>query len=196
VKFGKTEAGTIWLAADRTSPYRFYQYWLNTDDRDVINYLKYFTWLSEAEILELESATREKPEQREAQRTLAKEISAMVHGETELANAEKASQVLFGGEIEGLGAAEVQDIFQDVSSSEVPQAQFEGEGFSIIELLALSGLVGSKGEARRLLQQGGVYLNNRPVSDTRKSVALSDSIEGQFLVLRKGRKNYHLVKIV
>jgi tyrosyl-tRNA synthetase len=196
VKFGKTEAGTIWLAADRTSPYRFYQYWLNTDDKDVINYLKYFTWLNESEILELETNTKQRPEKREAQRILAKKITAMVHGETALANAEKASRVFFGGEIEGLGAAEVQDIFQDVPSGEVAKAQFEGEGLAMIELMAASGLVASKGEARRLLQQGGVYLNNRPVSDLRKSVTLPDSIEGQFLVLRKGRKNYHLVKII
>jgi tyrosyl-tRNA synthetase len=196
VKFGKTEAGTIWLAADRTSPYRFYQYWLNTDDKDVINYLKYFTWLNESEILELETTAKQRPEKREAQRILAKKITAMVHGETALANAEKASRVFFGGEIEGLGAAEVQDIFQDVPSGEVAKAQFEGEGLAMIELMAASGLVASKGEARRLLQQGGVYLNNRPVSDLRKSVTLPDSIEGQFLVLRKGRKNYHLVKII
>jgi len=196
VKFGKTESGAVWMAADRTSPYRFYQYWLNTDDKDVISYLKFFTWLSEPEILALETSTREHPEKRDAQRTLAQEITRAVHGETELTNAEKASRVLFGGEIEGLGAAEVQDIFQDVPSSEVAHSQFEGEGLPIVELLALTPLFQSKGEARRMLQQGGIYLNNRPVADVQKSVTLSDCIEGQFLVLRKGRKNYHLAKIV
>lgn len=196
VKFGKTEAGTVWMAADRTSPYRFYQYWLNTDDKDVISYLKFFTWLTESEISALETSTKEHPEKREAQRTLAQEITRAVHGETELGNAEKASRVLFGGEIEGLGAAEVQDIFQDVPSSEVAKSQFEGDGLPIVELLALTPLFQSKGEARRMLQQGGIYLNNRPIADVQKSVILTDSIEGQFLLLRKGRKNYHLVKIV
>lgn len=196
VKFGKTESGAVWMAADRTSPYRFYQYWLNTDDKDVISYLKFFTWLSEPEILALEGSTKEHPEKRDGQRALAQEITRAVHGETELANAEKASRVLFGGEIEGLGATEVQDIFQDVPSGEVAKSKFEGEGLPMVELLALTPLFQSKGEARRMLQQGGIYLNNRPLTDVQKSVTLSDCIEGQFLVLRKGRKNYHLVRIV
>ncbi len=196
VKFGKTEAGAVWLDSERTSPYRFYQYWLNTDDADAIQYLKYFTWLDEAEIAALESELKEKPEKREAQRTLAREITRMTHGETALQNAERASQVLFGGEMEGLRAAEVQDIFQDVPSSEVEKSRLQGEGLPMVELLALSGLLPSKGEARRMIQQGGVYLNNRPVAEAQKTVSLADSIEGRFLVLRKGRKNYHLVKIV
>lgn len=195
VKFGKTEAGAVWLDAGLTSPYRFYQFWLNTDDTDVIAYLKYFTWLNQQEIAELQTALEAHPEQRQAQRTLAREVTAMVHGQSGLDSAEKASQVLFGGEIAGMSAAEVQDIFQDVPSSEMPKNRFEGEGLSIVDLLAETGVAKSKGEARRLLQGGGVYLNNRKV-DLQHLITLKDSIDGQFLVLRKGRKNYHLVKIV
>ncbi|RMH96346.1 MAG: tyrosine--tRNA ligase [Calditrichaeota bacterium] len=196
VKFGKTEAGTVWLDARLTSPYRFYQFWLNTDDADVITYLKYFTWLSRKEIEALATATQEHPEQREAQRTLAREVTRMVHGETELKRAERASEVLFGGSIEGLGAAEVGEIFQDVPSSAVARAQLEGEGIKLTELLTLSDVAASRGEARRLVQQGGIYLNNRRVTDPFAAVTLKDTIEGQFLVLRKGQKHYHLVKIL
>ncbi len=196
IKFGKTEAGAIWLDAELTSPYRYYQFWLNTDDADVINYLKFFTWLTQDEIAELAASMENQPEKREAQRTLAKELTRMTHGDDALESAEKATAVLFGGEIEGLKAAEVADIFQDVPSSELAAADLSGDGLGMIDLLANSGISKSKGEARRLLQGGGVYLNNRKVADFQQNVTGSDAIEGKFLVIRKGRKNYHLVKVV
>ncbi|MFQ5436010.1 MAG: tyrosine--tRNA ligase, partial [Anaerolineae bacterium] len=119
-KFGKTESGTsIWLDPARTSPYRFFQFWLNVDDADAINYLKYFTWLTQAEIMELQDALFERPHLREAQRKLAQEVTRMMHGETALAKAEKAAEVLFGGDLEGLDAADITDIFADVPSSEL-----------------------------------------------------------------------------
>ncbi len=194
VKFGKTEAGAVWLDAELTSPYRFYQFWLNTDDADVIPYLKYFTWRTQAEIAELQFALEAQPEQRNAQRALAREVTQMLHGQSGLDSAEKAAKVLFGGEIAGLKASEVQDIFQDVPSSEIPKTRFEGDGLSIVELLAETQVAKSKGEARRLLQGGGVSLNNHKV-EMQHAVTLADSIDGQFLVLRKGRKRYHLVRI-
>ncbi len=196
VKFGKTEAGTVWLDPNRTSPYRFYQFWLNTPDSDVIRYLKYFTWLGEVEIKELAQAVQERPEQREAQRRLAVEITRMVHGESGLQKAENASRVLFGGEIEGLSVAEVEDIFQDVPSIEVDRMEFENGGMSIIDLLVLTGAATGKGNARRLIEGGGIYLNNRRVSDVQTVITLSDSIGNRFFVVRKGRKHYWLVRIV
>ncbi len=196
VKFGKTEAGTVWLDPDRTSPYRFYQFWLNTPDSDVIRYLKYFTWLGEEEIHHLAHALQERPEQREAQRRLAVEITRMVHGESGLQKAEKASRVLFGGEIEGLSVAEVEDIFQDVPSIEVDRMEFENGGMSIVDLLVLTGAATGKGNARRLIEGGGIYLNNRRVSDVQTAVLLSHSIGNRFFVVRKGRKYYWLVRIV
>lgn len=196
VKFGKTEAGTVWLNPKRTSPYRFYQFWLNQDDKDVINYLKYFTWLTKSEIEELDHKVQECPEKREAQRTLAQEMTRIVHDETALAKAEQAARVLFGGDITGLNAEEIQDIFEDTPSSQIPKKEFEAEGISVINLLEMSGLASSKGDARRLISGGGIYVNNVRVSDTARMVSLPESIEGQFLVLRKGKKNYHLVQVV
>ncbi len=196
IKFGKTEAGTIWLDAEWTSPYRFYQFWLNSEDADVIQYLKFFTWLTQPEIEEVETSLNQHPEAREAQRTLAKEITRMVHGETAVGKAEKASQVLFGGEIEGLRADEVRDIFQDVPSSDLPKSELEGEGLRIVDLLAKAGVANSRGEARRLVQGGGVYLNNHRIANLQKTVSVSDTVDGRFLVLRKGQKKYHLVRIM
>ncbi|MFP4345001.1 MAG: tyrosine--tRNA ligase [Anaerolineales bacterium] len=195
VKLGKTEAGTIWLDPERTSPYRYYQFWLNQDDADVINYLKYFTWLDREEIAELELQVAEHPERREAQRTLAEELTRMTHGEQALERAEQASRVLFGGEIAGLSAEEIRDIFADVPSSELPRAEFEGEGIAAVDLVVESDLVRSKGQARRLIDSGGIYVNNVRVSDTAARVTLEESVEGRFVVLRKGKKSYYLVQI-
>ena len=195
-KFGKTEAGNVWLDPDLTSPYRFYQFWLNTDDSDVIHYLKVFTWLSKEEIEALEESLANAPEKREAQRTLAQEVTRIVHGETLLHKAEQASQVLFGAELTDLSVADIRDIFDDVPSSDLPRSDFEGEGLGVLDLLANSGLTSSKGEARRLIQGGGIYLNNRRVEDVRQSITLADSIEGQLIVLRRGSKTYRLVQLV
>jgi tyrosyl-tRNA synthetase len=192
-KFGKTESGAVWLSAERTSPYAFYQFWMNTDDRDVVNYLKVFTFLTRERIEELASSVVERPEAREAQRVLAREMTATMHGDTALERAEAATQVLFGGEISGLGAAEIAEIFADVPSSALPKSQFEGEGTPLVDVLVASGLSKSKGDARRSLGEGGIYLNNRRAADA--NVTLNDVIDGQFVVLRKGRKNYALIKV-
>jgi tyrosyl-tRNA synthetase len=196
VKLGKTESGTVWLDPNRTSPYRFYQFWLNQDDADVINYLKYFTWLGKPEIEEIEHKVEEHPERREAQRTLAQEMTLIVHGEAALARAKQASQVLFGGEIAGLSAGDIQDIFADIPSTQVPNQAFEGEGMPVVDLLETVRMVRSKGEARRLIAGGGIYANNVRVGDDSERVSLADAIDGQFLVLRKGKKTYHVVQVV
>jgi tyrosyl-tRNA synthetase len=196
VKFGKTEAGAVWLDPKLTSPYRFYQFWLNTDDRDAIIYLKFFTWLTKEEIDQLEESVRAEPEKRRAQRELARHVTALVHGETELEKAVRASEVLFGKEISGLGVQEILDIFADVPSSELEKSKLDGDGFTITDALVVSGLAPSKGEARRLVQGGGVCVNNRRVSDARQTISDADLIDGQLLVLRKGAKNYHVIRIV
>ena len=194
-KFGKTESGSVWLDAKRTSPYHFFQFWLNTDDRDVINYLKYFTFLEKERIEELELITNDHPEQREAQRVLAREVTRMMHDETGLAKAVQASAVLFGGEISGLSAGEIEDIFSDVPSSVLAKDSLSGAGISVVDLVAGSSLAKSKGEARRSIQEGGISVNNHKVNDEKQMITLNDVIEGSFLVLRKGKKNYHLVKV-
>lgn len=195
-KFGKTESGAVWLDAKRTSPYRFYQFWLNTDDRDVIHYLKVFTFLSQDEIAGLEDALRNHPEQREAQRTLARTMTAMLHGESALARAEQAAQALFGGEVEGLSAAEIEDIFADVPSALLGSDALSGSGMNIVDLLVTCGMMKSKGEVRRAISEGGVYLNNHRVADSEQAVTLAHLLEGAFLILRRGKKNYFLVKVV
>jgi tyrosyl-tRNA synthetase len=196
VKFGKTEAGAVWLDAKLTSPYRFYQFWLNTDDRDVIAYLKFFTWLSKEAIDELEQTVKTAPEKREAQRRLAREVTMMLHGETELDKALRASDVLFGKEISGLSVDQIVDIFADVPSTEIAKSQIESDGFTLGDALVLAGLAPSKGEAKRLVQGGGVAVNNVRADDPRKSISAADFIDGRVLVLRKGAKHYHLIRII
>jgi tyrosyl-tRNA synthetase len=138
----------------------------------------------------------ERPEERAAQRVLAQEVTRMVHGETTLGKAEQASQVLFGGEITGLSASDIAEIFAEVPSSQIPRPSLEGNGQTVVDLLVASGVAKSKGEARRSIQEGGIYLNNRRVAEATAQVGLSDVIEGRFLVLRKGKKNYHLVRVL
>jgi tyrosyl-tRNA synthetase len=195
VKFGKTEAGAVWLDAALTSPYRFYQFWLNTPDADVVKYLKFFTWLSLEEIGELEKLVEIEPEKRGAQRRLAEEVTRIVHGEDELAKAQRASAVLFGAELDDLEAADIVDIFSDVPSHEQPRADFAGDGLPVLNLFAASGLTASKGEARRLLEGGGAYLNNRRLTDAKRLVTADDLLAGRFVVLRKGAKQFHLVMV-
>lgn len=195
-KFGKTESGTVWLAAERTSPYRFYQFWLNTEDENVIPYLKYFTFLDRPEIEALEYAVQTRPEKREAQQTLARVMTETVHGLQARQRAEQASEALFGGDIAGLSGAEIEDIFAEVPSCEIAREELSGEGINIVELMASCGLTKSKGEARRLIDDGGAYLNNERVSGTDMTVKSARLLDDRFLVLRKGRKRYQLVKVI
>lgn len=194
-KFGKTEAGTVWLDAGRTSPFRFYQFWVNVDDRDAVMYLQFFTLLARDEVAELEASVEAEPHRRAAQRALAEDVTRRVHGETGLARAIQATEALFGGDLEGLGAEEIADVFSDVPSSEVSATELEGEGMLLVDLLSDTELASSKGDARRSIQGGGIYLNNRRVDDEGARVTVDDAIEGRFLLLRKGKKRYHLVAI-
>jgi tyrosyl-tRNA synthetase len=194
-KFGKTEAGAVWLDPERTSPFRFYQFWLNTDDRDVIAYLKYFTFLDRRAISELEAALAGAPDRREAQRVLAREVTALVHGTGQVVRAERASSVLFGEDIATLPAEDVLAIFEDVPSAELAAAALDAEGIGMVDLVSHAGLAASRGDARRLVQSGGVYVNNRRVSDPHARVTREQAIEGRLLVVRKGQKQNVLVRL-
>lgn len=194
-KFGKTEAGNVWLDPELTSPFRFYQFWINADDADVVRYLRFFSLRSREEIEALEEGVRTEPQARAAQRALAEEVTRRAHGESGLAGARKATEVLFGGEIEGLGAAEVADIFSDVPSATVPRTALEGEGMPLVDLLVAAGVSSSKGDARRSIEGGGIYVNNHRVTASDHRVRVQDAIEGRFLVLRKGKKSYHMVAL-
>jgi tyrosyl-tRNA synthetase len=196
VKFGKTEAGTVWLDGSRTSPFRFYQFWLNTVDADAIRYLKYFTFLAEDDIAGLERALAEAPGRREAQRALARAVTRLVHGQEAVERAEHASSVLFSEAIAELRADEVLAVFEDVPSTDIGASALGGDGTSLTELLAASGLASSKGEATRLIKGGGVYLNNRRVVNERERVTRGQAIGGKLFVLRKGKQQQHVLRIV
>ena len=194
-KFGKTESGNVWLDPELTSPYAFYQFWLNTDDADAVKYLKYFSLLSREEIAELEAATEAEPYQRAAQRALGVDVTRRVHGETGLAKALQATDALFGGDVSGLSGGDIADVFGDVPSSEISKEELAAEGKPIVDLLEKSGIVTSKGDARRSIEGGGIYVNNRRVDSVDHRVTAEDAIDGRFLVLRKGKKNYRLVAV-
>ena len=193
-KFGKTEVGTVWLDPARTSAFRFFQFWLNTDDRDVARYLKFFTFMGRDEIDSLVSRASEQPERREAQRTLAREVTGLVHGQEASRRAEHASAVLFSEDIASLPADDVLAVYQDVPKTDVPASDL-ARGVPLVELVARAGLAPSKSEARRLVQSGGVYVNNRRVTDPQEHVRLEQAMGGRFLILRKGQKQNHLVRL-
>jgi tyrosyl-tRNA synthetase len=194
VKFGKTETGNVWLAPDLTSPFRFYQFWFNTDDRAVIGYLKFFTFKSRREIAELEDATRDHPERREAQRELARDVTAMVHGENQVVRAERAASVLFGGSLAEAAVEDILTVFDDAPSVSVPASSLEA-GMGAVELAVAAGLAASKGEAGRLIKQGGLYVNDRRLHDERAQVTMADAIGRAVIVLRKGQRERRIVKI-
>jgi tyrosyl-tRNA synthetase len=192
-KFGKTEAGTVWLDPERTSAFRFYQFWLNADDRDVIKYLKFFTWLDRAMIAALEKTVTEEPEKRVAQRTLAREVTSMVHGAAELDRAERASSVLFGGSLADASVEDILMVFDDAPAIDMTKADLMAATMSA--LTAQVGLAASKGEAARLIKQGGIYLNDRRVTDDRALVTLADTIGGRVMVIRKGQRERRVVRV-
>jgi tyrosyl-tRNA synthetase len=194
-KFGKTEAGTIWLDPRRTSPFTFYQFWLNVDDRDVIAYLKCFTFLDEPTIDALAAVTTMSPEKREGQRVLAREVSTVVHGADQVARVERASSVLFSEDITSLPMEDLLAVMSDVPSTEMSLSEFDGEGIGIVDLIARVRLAPSKSEARRLVQSGGVYLNNRRAVDLQAKISAGDAVGGQLLLLRKGAKEQHLIRL-
>jgi len=194
-KFGKTEKGAVWLDPARTSVYRFYQFWIRTDDRDVVRYLKYFTFLSKEEIETLEAAHTENPGRREAHKALAKAVTDMIHGEAATTDAIKATEILFGGEITGISEAGFGDVAAEIPSQEVDGNIFGGDGAGLIDLLHTAGLSKSKGEARRDLKGGGIYVNNVKQTESEPVINADSLLFDRYLLLRKGKKNYALLVI-
>lgn len=195
-KFGKTEAGTVWLDPARTSPYRFYQFWLNTDDRDVPRYLRFFTLLGREEIEGLEGALAREPGKREAQRKLAAEVTGLIHGAAGVAQAIRASEIFFGAEIAGVPEGELLEIFADVPSAEYSRAAMAAGPVPVIDVMTAAKVCASKGEARRSIEGGGIYLNNVRVGSVSDTVGSGALLHGKFLVFRKGSRNYTLVRAV
>lgn len=192
-KFGKTESGAVWLDPQRTSPYRFYQFFLNTEDAKVSEYLRKFTFLTRAEIEPIEAAHAANPGAREAQRALAREVTALVHGETALDGALKASQILFGAPLDGVDETVFADVVGEVPTTVVAADRLAGDGIALIDLLVEAGLCPSKGQARKDLAGGGIYLNNLRVDDAGRLVTGAECLFGRYLLLRKGKKSYAVI---
>ncbi|MGW5654405.1 tyrosine--tRNA ligase [Streptomyces humi] len=190
-KFGKTESGTVWLDPEMTTPYAFYQFWLNADDRDVSKFLRIFSFRSHEEIEDLEKQTEERPQARAAQRALAEELTTLVHGADQTAAVIAASRALFGqGEL-----AELDDRTLSAALSEVPHIRVAGLG-PVVDLFAEVGLVASKSAARRTVKEGGAYVNNVKVTAEDAVPAEAELLHGRWLVLRRGKKNLAAVEVV
>ncbi|MEK7793457.1 MAG: tyrosine--tRNA ligase [Candidatus Hydrogenedentota bacterium] len=191
-KFGKTESGNVWLDPKRTSPYRFYQFWINSADADVGRYLRGFTFLEREEIVALERDAQAAPEKRAAQRRLAEEVTRFVHGDAELAKAQRATEAMFGGDLAGLDDETLEDVFGEVPSSALPASMLD-EGRLLVDVLVECGVFPSKGEARRMIQNGGLYLNNQR-ADADAKLGPSSLCGRTMAVVRKGKKHYHLLR--
>ncbi|MEX2112033.1 MAG: tyrosine--tRNA ligase, partial [Pirellulales bacterium] len=193
-KMGKTEGGTVWLSPKRTSPYAFYQYWINIDDADAGKCLRMLTELSHEEIETLDASRAADPAQRESQRRLAEELTRLVHGNAGLQTAQRATEIFFGAEITALSDTQLGEIFADVPSRELPRARLDGDGLNIVDALIESGLAKSKSDARRTVEQGGAYANNRRVEGPSAQLTPQHLASESVLVLRSGKKKYALLR--
>jgi tyrosyl-tRNA synthetase len=193
-KMGKTERGAVYLLAERTSPYAFYQYWINVADADAAMSLRFLTELPQEEIESLDAARQSQPHLRESQKRLAEELTRLIHGEAGLASAKRATDVFFGAEIENLSDAQLSEIFADVPSKTLPRDNLSGEGLLLADALAETGLAKSKSEARRTIAQGGAYVNNKARSDVDTRLMAGDLASESVIVLRSGKKKYALLR--
>jgi tyrosyl-tRNA synthetase len=193
-KMGKTETGTVWLSPKRTSPYAFYQYWINVDDADAGKCLRMLTELEHAEIESLDAARANDPAKRESQRRLAEELTRLIHGDAGLQTARRATEIFFGAEISQLTDEQLGEIFAGVPSRELPRARLEGEGLNIVDALVESGLAKTKSDARRTVEQGGAYANNRRIDAVSSQLTTRDLASESVLVLRSGKKKYALLR--
>ncbi|OVZ42897.1 tyrosine--tRNA ligase [Staphylococcus aureus] len=187
-KFGKSESGAVWLDAEKTSPYEFYQFWINQSDEDVIKFLKYFTFLGKEEIDRLEQSKNEAPHLREAQKTLAEEVTKFIHSEDALNDAIRISQALFSGDLKSLSAKELKDGFKDV-----PQVTLSNDTTNIVEVLIETGISPSKRQAREDVNNGAIYINGERQQDVNYALAPEDKIDGEFTIIRRGKKKYFMV---
>lgn len=187
-KFGKTEAGTIWLDAEKTSPYEMYQFWLNTPDADVVKFLGYFTFLRRGEVADLADAVAKTPEDREAQRVLARHVTALVHGDASMQEAEAIGAAMFGGDVASLGPAQLEQVCRALPTVDLSPA--EAAAMTVVDLLVRVGAAESKGEARKLLVGGGITLNGKRLAGGMEPLTAAPALHGRFWVVRKGRRSY------
>lgn len=190
-KFGKTAGGAVWLDAEKTTPYEFFQFWINTADADVIKYLKIFTFVSREEIEALEKAVEEQPHLREAQKRLAKEMTELIHGAEAHEQAVRISQALFSGNLKELTVSEMKDAFKDVPTSELPK-----QDTNIVDLLVEASVSPSKRQAREDVTNGAISINGEKVTDVTYTVTGTDRLDDQFMIVRRGKKNYRMIQFL
>ncbi|MEO7412697.1 MAG: tyrosine--tRNA ligase [Opitutaceae bacterium] len=195
-KFGKTEGGAVWLDPEKTSPYRFYQFFINTEDVMVSAYLRKFTLLPRATIEELEAKHAANPGAREAHKILAREVTTLVHGRAVCDDAVRASEIMFGGGLEGIGESVFQDVVGEIPTKDLEKVKLEAPGFSLTEALVHSGLAPSKGQARKDIEGGGIYVNNVRTTEVARALTTADLLFGKYLLLRKGKRTYAVLKVV
>jgi tyrosyl-tRNA synthetase len=194
-KFGKSAAGAVWLDARKTSVYKFYQFWIRTDDRDVARYLKLFTFLPKEEIESLVAQHEARPEARVAHKSLAAAMTDLIHGPAATAEAVRASEILFGGGLDGIAESTFNEIVGEVPTRELEKSKLEGAGTPLSEIMAASGLCPSKGQARKDIEGGGVYVNNIRESNPQRHLSAADLLFGRHLLLRKGKRNYTVMSV-
>ena len=188
-KFGKTESGNIWLEPKRTSPYEFYQFWINQSDADVIRFIKLFTFLEREEIESLEESVMTEPHLRKAQKRLAEDITAFIHGEEALAEAQRITEALFSGDIKSLSVDQIRDAFKDV-----PSASYTDDDMNLVKVLVETGISSSRRQAREDIKNGAIYINGERQQDADYEIHEDDKLDGTFTVIRRGKKKYHMVK--
>jgi tyrosyl-tRNA synthetase len=193
-KFGKSESGALYLSAKRTSPWALYQFFVRVEDSVAGTYLRYFTFLSHDELLALDAAVAAEPAKREAQRRLAHEVVAMVHSPDDVARVEAAAEALYSEDVAGLDEATLLMVFADAPSSEISRDRLSNGGIDLVELIADAGLVGSRSQARTTIDQGGLYVNNRRVDKDAARISTEDLLAGRYVLLRRGRRDFHLLR--
>jgi tyrosyl-tRNA synthetase len=193
-KYGKSASGAVWLDPKRTTPYRFYQFFMQAEDSDVVKLLKVLTFLSREEISTLEADAKANPGARAAQKALAKSVTARVHGETACADAIRASEIMFGGGLEGISEQVFNDVVGEVPTKDLEKTKLDGSGAGLLDLLVHAGLAASKGQARKDVEGGGIYVNNVRVGDIARAVTPSELLFGKYLLLRKGKRTYTVLR--
>ena len=194
-KYGKTAGGAVWLDAKRTTPYRFYQFFINSDDTDVIKLLKVLTFLSQDEIVALEAELKANPGARAAQKALARAVTTLVHGESACTDAIRASEIMFGGGLDGIGESLFQDVVGEIPTKDLEKTKLEGLGTPLVELLVHAGLAPSKGQARKDIEGGGIYVNNVRSAEAARALTAADLLFGKFVLLRKGKRTYAVLRV-
>ncbi|HTO03291.1 MAG TPA: tyrosine--tRNA ligase [Opitutus sp.] len=195
-KYGKSASGAVWLDAKRTTPYRFYQFFIQAEDTEVIKLLSVLTFLSRAEITALEADLKSNPGARTAHKALARSVTTLIHGEAACADAIRASEIMFGGGLDGISESTFQDVVGEIPTKDLEKTKLDGPGASLLDLLTLAELAPSRGQARKDVEGGGIYLNNVRVGESSRAVTSSDLLFGKYLLLRKGKRTYVVLRCV